>query len=93
MCLKTFVACSVFRSGLAITEEIAVSVTASATLPLAISEKKLEAFPPGQAATSIIPSAIPVGGDQISISRMVNAGNRTYCVNNPVARAFFWCLS
>ena len=71
------------------TEVIAVRVTDKATFPLAINEKKFETFPPGQAATKIIPNAIPCGGDQITIKAIVNAGNRTYCENNPVANAFF----
>jgi hypothetical protein len=71
------------------TEVIAVNVTDNATLPRASSEKKLEAFPPGQAATRIIPSAMPWGGDQIKINKMVRAGNTTYWENNPVANAFF----
>jgi len=75
------------------TEVIAVRVTDKATFPRASSEKKLEALPPGQADTRIIPSAMPWGGDQIKINTMVNAGNKTYCENNPVANAFFWYLS
>lgn len=77
----------------AMTEVMAVSVTDKATLPFASSEKKLDAFPPGQAATRIIPNAIPVGGDHIKISAIVKAGNKIYCENTPVANAFFWCLS
>lgn len=77
----------------AMTEVIAVRVTAKATLPFASKEKKLDAFPPGQAATKIIPNAIPCGGDHIKINTMVKAGNKIYCENKPVAKAFFWCLS
>ena len=71
------------------TEVTAVRVTDKATFPLAINEKKFETLPPGHAATKIIPNAIPCGGDQIIIKRMVNAGNKTYCETNPVANAFF----
>lgn len=60
------------------TEVMAVSVTDKATFPRASSEKKLDAFPPGQAATRIIPNAIPCGGDQIKIITMVSAGNNIY---------------
>ena len=59
-------------------EVIAVNVTDRATLPRASNEKKLEALPPGQAATRIIPSAMPCGGDQSKINRMVSAGKSTY---------------
>ena len=50
-------------------EEKAVSVTESATLPRDKSVKKFDTFPPGQAATRIIPSAIPGEGVSISIKR------------------------
>lgn len=73
----------------AMTEVMALSVTDKATLPLASCEKKLDAFPPGQAATKIIPNAIPCGGDHIKINTMVRAGNKIYCENKPVANAFF----
>lgn len=43
----------------------AVSVTESARFPLASKEKKLEAFPPGQAATSNMPRAMPGSGDRM----------------------------
>lgn len=75
------------------TEVKAVNVTDNATLPRASSEKKLEALPPGQADTRIIPSAMPCGGDQIKINTMVSAGSSIYWENNPVANAFFWYLS
>ncbi len=60
------------------TEVMAVNVTDKATFPRASSEKKLDALPPGQAATRIIPNAIPCGGDQIKINRIVSAGNNIY---------------
>jgi hypothetical protein len=70
-------------------ELIAVSVTDSATFPLAKSEKKLDAFPPGHAATRIIPSAISFDGDHRRMSKSVKAGRSRYCVSSPVATAFF----
>ena len=45
------------------TEVKADNVTDSAMLPFAIIEKKLEALPPGHAATKIIPNAISLEGD------------------------------
>ena len=45
------------------TEVKADNVTDNAMLPFASMEKKLEAFPPGQAATKIIPNAISFDGD------------------------------
>lgn len=62
----------------AMTDVMALNVTERATFPFASNEKKLEAFPPGQAATRIIPNAIPCGGDQIKINTMVKAGNKIY---------------
>jgi hypothetical protein len=73
----------------AVTEVRAVSVTESATFPLASNEKKLDALPPGHAATRIIPNAIPEGGAHIRMSSMVNEGKRTYCERIPVRSAFF----
>lgn len=67
----------------------AVRVTESATFPPASNEKKLEAFPPGHAATKIIPSAMPGAGVIINIIRHVSAGNIIYCETKPVTKAFF----
>ena len=71
------------------TDVIAVNVTDKATCPFANMEKKLEAFPPGQAATRIIPSAIPSDGFRIRINTIVNAGSKMYCEKIPVNKAFF----
>jgi hypothetical protein len=68
---------------------IAVSVTDSATCPPANIEKKLEALPPGQAATNNIPKAIPGGGVITTISNKVTIGKIIYCENKPVATLFF----
>ena len=73
----------------AIKEEIAVSVTDNATFPLASIEKKLETLPPGQAATRIIPKAIPGETGKSFTSSKVITGNRMICEINPVATAFF----
>ena len=47
------------------TEVIADSVTDNAMCPRASMEKKFDAFPPGHAATRIIPSAISCGGEMM----------------------------
>ncbi len=47
------------------TAVMADKVTDNATLPFANIEKKLDALPPGHAATKIIPSAISLEGDKI----------------------------
>ncbi len=73
----------------AVKEVMAVSVTESATLPFAKNEKKLDAFPPGQAATSIIPSATPGGGDSTKMITIVSKGSKRYCDTMPVRSAFF----
>ena len=45
------------------TEVMADNVTDNAMFPFASIEKKLEALPPGHAATKIIPNAISFDGD------------------------------
>jgi hypothetical protein len=56
--------------------EMAVILTDKATLPLDIIEKKLDTFPPGQAATRNIPKAIPADGFIKTTRRKVTAGSR-----------------
>ena len=68
--------------------EIAVRLTANATFPLAIELIKLEIFPPGQAATIIIPRAIVGAGLIIITSRNVNAGNKKVWLTNPMTADF-----
>jgi len=62
---------------------MAVKVTESAALPLAKRLKKLEIFPPGQAATKNMPKAI-LGCGFISITnKKVKAGSKTNCDTTP----------
>ncbi len=72
----------------ATSEVIAVRVTDKATLPLESKVKKLETFPPGQAATIIIPSAMPGIGLRSTMSKQVIIGSSRYCEINPVNKAF-----
>jgi len=60
---------------MAIMVEKAVIETDSAIFPFAREVMKLETFPPGQAATRIIPNATDGVGFRISTSRKVPAGN------------------
>jgi len=54
----------------------AVKLTDNAAFPPAILLKKLETFPPGQAAIIIIPKAKLGWGSMIIIAKKVNAGNK-----------------
>ncbi len=62
---------------IAVSVTIAVILTERAALPLASREKKLDIFPPGQAATMNIPSARLGCGSKNTISRKVRAGSKT----------------
>lgn len=69
-------------------DEKAVRVTDKARFPFANSVKKFEALPPGQAATSIIPSANPGEGSNKKIRITVISGSKKYCDRKPVSKAF-----
>ena len=56
--------------------ENAVRLTDSAIFPLAKLVKKLETFPPGQAATRNMPSAILGGGFETETNTQVKKGNK-----------------
>lgn len=58
----------------AIKVENAVRLTANATFAFANEEIKLEIFPPGQAATKIIPNAMLGEGFKIKVKTKVKAG-------------------
>ena len=47
----------------------------------------LERFPPGQAATSIIPNAMEGGGLKINVSKNVKAGKRINWAARPIQGA------
>ena len=62
---------------------MAVSEMESAVLPLARKVRKLETEPPGQQATSTIPSAIEGCGRIIQIRSTVSAGSRSHWLTRP----------
>ena len=69
----------------------AVKLTDKAVFPFAKCVIKLEMFPPGQAATIIIPNAI-LGCGLISITnKKVNNGNKINCDNMPIKINFGRC--
>ena len=57
-------------------EATTVRLMDKATLPFPIDEKKLERFPPGHAATRIIPSANPGKGLNSQTRINVNSGSK-----------------
>ena len=63
--------------------DTAVKLTESAAFPLAIDAMKFEIFPPGQAATSIIPKAKLGRGWMIKIKINVSAGSNKNWDSNP----------
>ncbi len=73
---------------MAVKVEIPVKLTASATFPFAIELMKLEIFPPGQAATMIIPSAMVGDGLRSITNKKVNAGNKNVWLTYPVMAGF-----
>lgn len=66
------------------TVAMAVSETESAILALETEEIKLETFPPGQAATRIIPKARAGWGLKSMTRSAVNAGNTMNCERVPI---------
>ena len=70
--------------------ENADRLTESDTLPLAKEVMKLEIFPPGQAATKIIPIATDCErmGRSAMHNKNVTAGNRTICEKTPTIKLF-----
>jgi hypothetical protein len=66
-----------------ITVVIAVRLTDKGTFAFDMEEIRLDTFPPGQAATNIIPSATDVLGLIIITNRNVSAGRRIYCAMTP----------
>jgi hypothetical protein len=74
---------------------MAVRLTDNAALPLEREDIKLEIFPPGQEATSIIPSAI-VGVIRFlsaMVIRKVTAGSKKNCDKKPVITGFGLIIS
>jgi hypothetical protein len=67
-----------------ITVVIVVRLTDNVTFALEIEEIRLDTFPPGHAATNIIPSATGVEGRIINTSKYVSAGKITYCATAPM---------
>jgi len=63
--------------------EIAVRLTERATLPLAMELIKFEMFPPGHAATKIIPNATVGVGLSRSTNRKVRDGNKKVWLIKP----------
>ena len=61
----------------------AVKLTDNAAFPPAILLKKLDTFPPGQAAIIIIPKAKLGCGLMTKIAKNVNAGNKINCDKTP----------
>ena len=74
-----------------ITVVVPVRLIDKATFDFEIAEIRLETFPPGHAATKIIPIATAVLGFKIRTSRYVSAGNRKYCEITPTI-ADFGCI-
>jgi hypothetical protein len=72
----------------ATTLAIAVMQTDSAVFPLARDVIKFEMFPPGQAATTIIPRATLGRGLNSSTSRKVRKGRAINCDKNPTRTDF-----
>ena len=66
------------------TVAMAVSVIDNATFALAVALIKLEIFPPGQAATKIIPKATVAVRSKLITNKKVKTGKRINCVTNPV---------
>ena len=64
---------------------IAVIDTESAVFPPARWVRKFEMLPPGQAATSIRPSAMLGSGRKARTMRKVAAGKTTNCANMPTS--------
>jgi hypothetical protein len=76
---------------MAATLDMAVKLTESATFPLARLVKKLETFPPGQAATRNIPKAMLGGGLSSVTNTQVRKGNTKNWENIPITNPFgFW---
>src|ERR1035437_8992000 len=67
--------------------EIAVRLTARATFPLAIELIKFEMFPPGHAATKIIPRAMVGVGFNKMTNKKVIAGKRKVWLMYPMIAA------
>lgn len=65
-----------------------VRLTESAVLPLARLVRKLETFPPGQAATRNIPKATDGGGFIISTKHQVRNGRSKNCEKTPRIKPF-----
>ena len=64
-----------------------VRLTDRAVLALARCVMKLEMFPPGQAATSIMPNAILGEGSMIKTKTNVAAGSSRNCNSSPTSAA------
>ena len=58
-------------------------LTERAIFPLARDERKLETFPPREAATKVMPKATVGGGFNTKIKKKVNAGNIKKLEINP----------
>ena len=68
--------------------EIAVRLTDRARLALAIWLIKLLVVPPGQAASTITPTAIYSGSEKTRHNKNAKMGNSTICPINPDSTAF-----
>ncbi len=76
---------------MAATLETAVKLTESATFPWARLVKKLETFPPGQAATRNMPKAMLGGGLSRVTNTQVKKGKIKNWENIPTTKPFgFW---